>query len=106
MRPITLYRKVGSRIRYYRLAVHPTLFGEFLLEREFGSVTHLKPTGVHREYFTLLQDAEEALMEWLKVKRKKGYAFSMHIQGNTAAPAVPVLHETKTSLLAKKLLSA
>jgi O-6-methylguanine DNA methyltransferase len=48
---VTLYREVKGKVRYYSLALYPTLFGEYLLVREFGGVKNKRPTGVMKEYF-------------------------------------------------------
>jgi len=69
----TLYREVMGRHRYYRLLTYPTLFGEFLLIREFGSMKNKKPTGVIKEYFSSVLELENTLNKIYREKIKKGY---------------------------------
>jgi len=72
---VTLYREVKGRVRYYSLGLYPTLFGEYLLVREFGGVKNKKPTRVMKEYFDRLEDVLELLSKLTVDKLKKGYAF-------------------------------
>ena len=62
-----------GRHRYYRLLTYPTLFGEFLLIREFGSMKNKKPTGVIKEYFSSVLELENTLNKIYREKIKKGY---------------------------------
>jgi predicted DNA-binding WGR domain protein len=71
---LTLYREVNKNIRYYTLKLYPTLFGEFLLIKEFGGVKNKKPTGIIKEYFSHIEECKNALDLLLYEKIKKGYA--------------------------------
>jgi len=57
-------------MRYY-----PTLFGEWLLERTYGSLKNKKPTRVIKEYFSHFEDMEASIEKLLKQKNAKGYFF-------------------------------
>ena len=46
-----LTRFVKGRMRYYLLKIEETLFGEYLLEKVYGSMSHKKPTRVLKEYY-------------------------------------------------------
>ena len=70
---VTLYREVNKKIRYYSINLCPTLFGEFLLIREFGSMCNKKPTGIIKEYFSQIEDLVEAMKALVSAKMKKGY---------------------------------
>jgi len=72
---VTLYREVKGRVRYYSLALYPTLFGEFLLVREFGGLKNKRPTRVMKEYYEHSVDALEAFSKLTADKFKKGYMF-------------------------------
>ena len=69
----TLYRKVNGRVRYYRLKSHLTLFGEYLLIREWGSVDNKRATGQMQKYFSSLSVLLATIENILSVKEKKGY---------------------------------
>ena len=77
---ITLYREVKGKVRYYSLALYPTLFGEYLLIREFGGVKNKRPTRVMKEYFERAEDALTLLSKLSIEKLKKGYS-EKYIEG-------------------------
>jgi len=70
---ITLYREVNKRVRYYSLKLYPTLFGEYLLIREYGGLKNKKPTRVIKEYYESVPEALMALKRLIKHKSDKGY---------------------------------
>ena len=72
MKRYKLFRKVNGRVRYYTLVFQKTLFGEFELTRIYGSLGK-KPTGMKREFFSSLDEAQAKLSQLLKRKRAKGY---------------------------------
>ena len=74
---VTLYREVKGKVRYYSLALYPTLFGEYLLVREFGGVKNKKPTRVMKEYFDYSQDALNLLSILMTEKLRKGYVLRL-----------------------------
>jgi len=69
----TLYREVNGKVRYYRLVVYLTLFGEYLFVREYGAVKNKKPTRTIKEYFPNLLDVQSACEFFMISKLKKGY---------------------------------
>ena len=60
-------------VRYYKLCLFFTLFGDFVLEREYGNIHFKAPTGKKREFFDSYDDAYRRYNNILKQKRKKGY---------------------------------
>ena len=69
----TLYREVKGRVRYYKIALYPTLFGEYLLVREWGGVGNKRATGEKRSYFSHLEGGLTEIKKILTAKKKKGY---------------------------------
>lgn len=69
----TLYRRVGEKVRYYSVKIYPTLFDDFVLIREYGSVKNCKPTGRVDEYFKVFENAVVRLTVLIKQKLKRGY---------------------------------
>ena len=80
---LTLYRDVNTNIRYYTFRLYPTLFGEFLLIKEFGGIKNKRPTGIIKEYFSHIEECVEALDHLVREKIKKGYLQNLH---NTILP--------------------
>ena len=70
-----LQREVNHRMRYYSLKVYKTLFNEYILESEYGSMKNKHPTGCKRDYFITLQETLVARAMKIQVKIKKGYKY-------------------------------
>ena len=70
---LVLMRCVKGRMRYYLLRIEETLFGEFLLEKVYGSISHKKPTRVLKAYYPSWVEAKKMFDFAVKGKRKKGY---------------------------------
>ena len=68
-----LHREVNHRIRYYSLAIYKNLFGEYILEKKYGSLKNKRPTGIKREYYIHLNDALFACTIKIQAKLKRGY---------------------------------
>lgn len=73
---LLLTRSVKGRVRYYLLKIEETLFGEYLLEKVYGSMSHKKPTRILKEYYTSCVKAKKILNELLIKKKKRGYTIS------------------------------
>ena len=69
----TLYRQVNGRVRYYKIRTYFTLFGEYLLIREWGGVDNKKATGQKQSYFVTLDEVATAVKKIIILKSKKGY---------------------------------
>lgn len=68
-----LYRSVDERIRYYSFAIYPNLFGEFLLERRYGSLKNRCDTRVLKSTYTDLHEAQSEYKRFLDLKLRRGY---------------------------------
>jgi len=69
----TLYREVNGRVRYYKISTYLTLFGEYLLIREWGGVENKKATGQKQSYFSSMSEVSSATQNIILQKEKKGY---------------------------------
>jgi len=69
----TLYREVNGRVRYYRIKTYLTIFGEYLLVREWGSIDNKKATGEKQSYFSTLNEAIKTINIIIATKKQKGY---------------------------------
>ena len=70
----TLYREVNGRVRYYRIKTYLTLFGEYLLVREWGGLDNKRATGEKQSYFLTLNEVIEAIEKIITLKNKRGYS--------------------------------
>jgi len=70
----SLFQKdVDGRTRYYKISIYLTLFNEYLLEAEFGSLSNKKPTRVMKRYFSDLYKATQEFTKIYKIRLKRGY---------------------------------
>ena len=60
-------------VRYYKLELFCTLFGEFVVERRYGNICFKSPTGIKKDFFDSYDDAVMIFKQLLKQKQKKGY---------------------------------
>ena len=70
----TLYREVNGRVRYYRIKIYLTLFGEYLLVREWGGVDKKNASGEKQSYFSTLKDIHDSIEKIIIFKKRKGYS--------------------------------
>jgi len=69
-----LYKKIDDKhIRYYFINLFPTLFGEYVVERVYGSIFNRSPTGIKKDYFNDFSKAKMFFEKVLFKKRKRGY---------------------------------
>ena len=68
-----LTRSVKGRVRYYLFKIEESLFGEYLLEKVYGSMAHKKPTRVLKEYYHSWVEAKKIFDLVVKGKKRKGY---------------------------------
>ena len=68
-----LQREVNNRIRYYSLEIYKNLFGEYILEKKYGSLKNKRPTGVKKECYINVYDALFACTQKIQEKLNKGY---------------------------------
>ena len=73
----TLYREVNGKARYYKIRIYLTLFGEYLLIREWGGVDNKKATGQKQSYFSSLDETVSVVKQIITLKRKKGYSLTI-----------------------------
>lgn len=69
----TVYKSNGTNIRYYRLEIFQSLFGEYVVEREYGNRAYRAPTGIRRDIFSSLKSAEEFYVKMLRIRKNRGY---------------------------------
>ena len=68
-----LFKTAKSRINYYKVDIYPTLFGDYLIQKEYGATHFTKPTNVIKEY---ADSNREALLRMLDIavnKKSLGY---------------------------------
>lgn len=62
-----------SHVRYYKIEISLTLFGEIILERTYGNVTYKKHTGKITHFLDTISEAQAHFKRICHEKIKKGY---------------------------------
>lgn len=68
-----LLKSVNERVYYYKINVYQTLFGDYLVQREYGLKQNINPTNTIKEY---VDSKKEALFKVLDIavdKKELGY---------------------------------
>lgn len=73
-----LYRNNGLNIRYYKLEMFLSLFGEYVVEREYGNVAYRTSTGRRKNTFISMKSAKEFYFKTLKIRKNRGYKNDSH----------------------------
>lgn len=47
-----LFKNSNEKIYYYKVNIYPTLFGDFLIQKEYGAAQNIKPTNIIKEHAT------------------------------------------------------
>lgn len=68
-----LQREVNKRVRYYSIRIYQTLFDDYLVQINYGSLKNKSPTGKKEEYYQKLEDALIASKQIIEKKLKRGY---------------------------------
>jgi predicted DNA-binding WGR domain protein len=60
-------------VRYYKIKTYLTLFGEYLLIREWGGIDNKNATGKKQSYYATLGETVISIEKTITSKIKKGY---------------------------------
>ena len=68
-----LFKNSNERLYYYKVNIYKTLFGDFLIQKEYGAAQNLKPTNVIKEYAGSKKEAMFKLLDIVIDKKDLGY---------------------------------
>ena len=68
-----LFKNSKDRTYYYKINIYPTLFGDFLIQKEHGASQNKKPTNIIKEYATSKKEAMLLLLDIVISKKNIGY---------------------------------
>ena len=68
-----LFKNERNRVIYYKINIYPTLFGDFLVQKEYGSTSSLKPTNIIKEYTRSNKEALLLMLDIALDKKNLGY---------------------------------
>ncbi|HFP7627381.1 WGR domain-containing protein [Campylobacter jejuni] len=62
-----------NNIRYYEIEISKNLFGDYFIERTYGSIKYKSFTGKRVNYFSSKDEALLFFEKIVKLKEKRGY---------------------------------
>jgi hypothetical protein len=68
-----LFKTQNHRVNYYKIDIYPTLFGDFLIQKEYGVTSHQKPTHTMKEYANTNREALLRMLDVAVDKKNLGY---------------------------------
>ncbi len=68
-----LFKTIKNRVNYYKINIYPTLFGDYLVQKEYGTTTTLNPTNVIKEYAHSNKEAVLLMLDIAIDKKSLGY---------------------------------
>jgi len=68
-----LFKNSNERRYYYKVNIYKTLFGDFLIQKEYGAAQNIKPTNVIKEYADSKKEAMYKLLDIVVDKKELGY---------------------------------
>lgn len=68
-----LFKNTNDRVNYYKVNIYPTLFGDFLIQKEYGATHFSKPTNIIKQYVDSNKEALMLLLDIAVDKKSIGY---------------------------------
>jgi len=68
-----LFKNSNARLYYYKINVYKTLFGDFLIQKEYGAAQNVKPTNTLKEYADSKREAMFRVLDIAVDKKDLGY---------------------------------
>lgn len=70
---MTLLKNSNEQLYYYKINVYQTLFGDYLVQKEYGLKKNLKPTNIIKEYVSSKREALYKVLDIVVDKKELGY---------------------------------
>ena len=70
---MTMLKNNKNRVNYFRVNIYPTLFGEFLIQSEYGLQYKGRPTNIVKEYASNYREALMLTLESVLRSTETGY---------------------------------
>ncbi len=68
-----LFKNAKDRVSYYKINIYPTLFGDFLIQKEYGATHHKNPTNIIKQYAGSSKEALLLMLDIALDKKNIGY---------------------------------
>ena len=70
---MTLLNYEKKRDCYYKVNIYPTLFGDFLIQKEYGFINSSKPLNIIKKYADTNKEAVLMMLDIAVSKKSLGY---------------------------------
>jgi hypothetical protein len=70
---MVLFKNSKEKIYYYKINVYQTLFGDYLIQREYGGINNLHPTNTIKSYASSKKEAFCRVLDIAVEKKELGY---------------------------------
>jgi len=70
---MTLLNHTKKRDCYYKVNIYPTLFGDFLIQKEYGFINASNPTNIIKKYADTNKEALLLMLDIAVSKKQLGY---------------------------------
>jgi hypothetical protein len=68
-----LFKNSNNKSYYYKINIYQTLFGDFLVQKEYGATQNINPTNIIKEYADSKKEAMYLLVDIMLDKKELGY---------------------------------
>ena len=68
-----LFKNIKNGVYYYKVNIYPTLFGDYLIQKEYGLTNNKKPTNTIKEYADSNKEALLLMLDIAVNKKSMGY---------------------------------
>jgi hypothetical protein len=68
-----LHKNSNERLYYYKINVYQTLFGDYLVQKEYGLKQNINPTNTIKEYVPSKREALYRVLDIVVDKKELGY---------------------------------
>jgi hypothetical protein len=68
-----LLKPTNDRVNYYKVNIYPTLFGDYLVQKEYGATHFKNPTNIIKQYVTSNKEALLLVLDIVVNKKSLGY---------------------------------
>lgn len=70
---MVLLKNSNERVYYYKINVYQTLFGDYLIQREYGGIQNQNPTNTIKSYAPSKKEALCKVLDIMVDKKQLGY---------------------------------
>ncbi|MDH4944696.1 WGR domain-containing protein [Sulfurimonas sp. C5] len=70
---MVLFKSSNEKVYYYKINIYQTLFGDYLIQREYGGIQNHNPTNTIKSYAPSKKEALCKVLDIVVDKKQLGY---------------------------------